>query len=97
MPCLPQSFMSFDIHIYSSKIAWLANDLDKDVESVENAEESVMKSSRVVDYVFHLTGYVSMNCSLFGVRRLEYHKEVGIDTLITAQSLMRNYSSDIKI
>lgn len=89
--------MPLDIHIYSSKIAWLVNDLDKDVESVENAEESVMKSSRVVDYVFHLTGYVAMNCSLFGVRRLEYHKEVSIGTLITVKSLMRNYSSHIKI
>ena len=80
MPCLPQSFMSFDIHIYSSKIAWLANDLDKDVESVENAEESVMKSSRVVDYVFHLTGYVGMNFRLFGAKRLGYHEQVCVYT-----------------
>ena len=89
--------MPLDIHFYSSKIAWLVNDLDKDVESVENAEESVMKSSRVVDYVFHLTGYVGMNFRSFGARRLEYHERVCINTPMPGISLMQDECSAFRI
>jgi hypothetical protein len=83
--------MPFDIHIYSSlSITWLENDLDKDVESVERVEESVMRSSRVVDDVFHSTGHVDMSCSSFGARRLEHHGPVRINALSSAISLMQD-------
>jgi len=78
--------MPFDIHIYSSRsIEWLAKDRDKGVESVENEGENVTKSSLVVDDVFHLTGHVGMNYSLFGARGLKFQKQVGINPLFSAK------------
>lgn len=90
--------MPFDLHVYSSRsIVWLEKDLDKAVESVESAEESVMRLSRVVDYVFHLTGHVGMNCSLFGARRLEHHGPVRMSALTSAISLMKDNCSALPI